>query len=340
MQSILNYTIIDTMYINNSGGEKLLNYLLLKISCISNNNKNFILIIDERFDSIYLKHFNKIFIVKSGEFSRFRIYNLIFKKYNITKIFTFNNLPPPINTKPSIIVNIYFHNLFLIYKSKFFSRSHLKFMYIKFLNKKHYNWIVQTNLTKKLLQKRLYNSIDIIPFFNDKHEVTNKKKFDFIYVAAALSQKNHHNLLQAWNKLSEKGIYPSLVLTIDDIERKHKQLSNLIILINSKGGNIINIGHVKSEILNNYYKNTYCLIYPSLFESFGLPLLEATNFNMSVVGSDLEYLNEIIDTKYHFNPDDFNSIANTVIKVYYNLKQLSITKPKITNNITKLIYKL
>jgi glycosyltransferase involved in cell wall biosynthesis len=334
------YTLIDAMYINTSGGKKLLDYLLYTISENLNYNK-YILIIDERYKSIYLDKYNHVFIIKPGELSRIRIYFLILKKFNITKIFTFNNLPPPFKIQNHIEVNIYFHNLFLIYTTNIYGiLYYLKFIYIKLLNRNHYNWIVQTEFTKKILNPRIKNCIEVIPFYDDTPEKIKYKIFDFIYVADVVIQKNHQNLLEAWNLLADKGIFPSLILTINDVGKQNKFLIKQIKLINSKGGNIINIGFVNYEILKLFYKQTYCLIYPSYFESFGLPLLEAINFNMTIVGSDLEYLNDLIFTEYLFDPFDFNSIANCVLSVYNKQNELTITRPKITNNIFKLLNKI
>lgn len=332
------YTLVDSLYINNSGGQILLEYLL-KTICNSHSDKKIILLLDKRFNSIYLRKFSNTYFVSPSEYNRYIKYKYLLNKYYITKIFTFNNLPPPFKISPKIIVNIYFHNLNFVQDFKFKNiLNYFKFSYIRILNKSSYHWIVQTNFTKNILKQKICNSIQVIPFFNNsKIREQFLKKYDFIYVASAAKQKNHKKLLLAWNALSSKNLFPSLILTIDINCKNNENLIQLINSINLKGGNIINLGVVNHDIIHKYYLESRCLIFPSLFESFGLPLLEAVNYNLPIIGSDLEYLNEVIDTKYVFNPFFVDSIVNLISKILENIDNLNSAKLRIDNKIHQLI---
>ena len=56
------------------------------------------------------------------------------------------------------------------------------------------------------------------------------------------------------------------------------------------------------------------IIYPSLGESFGLPLLEARLLNKPVIAADLSYVYDVIPPMEVFNPHSARSIAESVIR--------------------------
>lgn len=50
--------------------------------------------------------------------------------------------------------------------------------------------------------------------------------------------------------------------------------------------------------LNYYYNKAYCLLYPSLYEGFGIPVVEAQRTGCPVIASDSSSIPEIIGNKY------------------------------------------
>ena len=56
---------------------------------------------------------------------------------------------------------------------------------------------------------------------------------------------------------------------------------------------IIFTGHVSDEELISYYQNAFCLALPSLYEGFGIPVLEAMSYNCPVIASFSSSLPEI-----------------------------------------------
>ena len=67
----------------------------------------------------------------------------------------------------------------------------------------------------------------------------------------------------------------------------------------------------RDEIIN-LYKYSTALIYPSFFESYGLPLVEAVQFNLPVIASELDYVRDILDPEFTFNPNSPKSISRSV----------------------------
>ena len=68
-----------------------------------------------------------------------------------------------------------------------------------------------------------------------------------------------------------------------------------------------------TDILS-FYQESSCLIWPSLTESLGIPILDAINAQIDVIASDLEYINDLLDLpkENKFNPHDPSSIAQTI----------------------------
>jgi glycosyltransferase involved in cell wall biosynthesis len=70
------------------------------------------------------------------------------------------------------------------------------------------------------------------------------------------------------------------------------------------------------KLLATYYKHAIGLIYPSLYEGFGLPPLEAMSMGCPVITSTLSSIPEVVgDAAATFEPTDVNSIRAAVTRV-------------------------
>ena len=73
------------------------------------------------------------------------------------------------------------------------------------------------------------------------------------------------------------------------------------------------------KILNACYSNARLLVYPSLYEGFGMPILEAFENNCPVVCSDSSSLPEVADdAALYFNPKDEQSMYDSISKICYS----------------------
>ncbi len=77
--------------------------------------------------------------------------------------------------------------------------------------------------------------------------------------------------------------------------------------------------NVSDEELGLLYKNALLFVYPSLYEGFGLPLLEAFYYNCPVVASNTSCFKEVGgDAVVYFDPLDINDIKNAILAVLEN----------------------
>lgn len=93
--------------------------------------------------------------------------------------------------------------------------------------------------------------------------------------------------------------------------------------------NIINIGFVSDSELGSLYHFAQCFVYPSLYEGFGIPILEAFSHDCPVCASEASCFPEVGgDAIAYFNPKDKNSISSVISKVISDkdLKETLVSK--------------
>ena len=99
-------------------------------------------------------------------------------------------------------------------------------------------------------------------------------------------------------------------------------------LINNKFNHIIYAGFVPTEDLNGIYKLATVYCQPSLYEGFGLPLLEAMTAGCLIVSSNTSSLPEIYHHEtLNFDPtslDEFERVLEKALSLQSKEKDLQI----------------
>lgn len=137
-----------------------------------------------------------------------------------------------------------------------------------------------------------------------------EQEFDFLYVASGEVHKNHAALIDAWGVLADEGVFPSLALTLSP--ETAASLCYRIEQAAASGLRIHNLGVLPHDRLLAMYRASGALIYPSSFESFGLPLIEARQAGLPVLAPELDYVRDVIDPDETFDPRSPISIARAV----------------------------
>lgn len=133
---------------------------------------------------------------------------------------------------------------------------------------------------------------------------------DFIYVSDGLPHKNHDRLLQAWELLAQDGLRPTLALTLGP--RDQALAARVEALVARCGVRIENVGHVSHDRVLQMYAQSRALIFPSLGESFGLPLIEAGDAELPILAPELDYVRDVCCPVQTFDPTSPVSIARAV----------------------------
>lgn len=144
----------------------------------------------------------------------------------------------------------------------------------------------------------------------------------FLSVGTIEPRKNYETLLRAYKeyllnsqehkKLCIAGGYGWLE---DNFQRKIEALG--------LEEEVVVTGYVKEIELANLYRHCYAFIYPTWYEGFGLPVLEAMNFNKPVIASNVSSIPEIIGSNDTLiEPSNFFDFSRKMLqlendKTYY-----------------------
>lgn len=309
--------LVDALYLNSPGGLTLLKYLHHKLE---QSEIISFLLLDKRVENDPFFGFlpENVFL-ESTLRNRKQFY--LQHENDFSMVLCFSNIPPPVVL--SVPVFTFFQNVLLLQDCNYLSitsrfLSFLKRQLIIYYRNNSDTWIVQTAFMKQLLVRKLRiqdKNIDIIPFFclPDQIEpvISSKIANSFIYPSTGLRHKNHFVLLKAWELLYEEGYSFELHLTIPETDTS---LLKLISSLNSNGLKIINHGIIAHNELIHLYQLSEYLVYPSLNESFGLPLMEAIQQNCKVIAADLPYSKETIKPTALFNPHQPSSLKIAILE--------------------------
>jgi glycosyltransferase involved in cell wall biosynthesis len=252
-------------------------------------------------------------------------------------ILCFGNLPPLFRIKGRGIV--FLQNRYLVegrVLEGFLLRVKLRLMierlWLRLFNAHAETFIVQTKSMQQAATQALRRIVDVVALFPDSSGYQRRRiekdrgrtaVYDFLYAATGEPHKNHLNLLEAWKLLASEGLYPSLRLTVS--ESDYPGLSRIV--EQAKADHKLNIHNVPATShsdMQRLYDRSQALVYPSMVESFGLPLLEARQAGLSIIAAELDYVRDLVDPEESFDPQSPQSIARA-IKRFLQIPETPLT---------------
>lgn len=155
----------------------------------------------------------------------------------------------------------------------------------------------------------------------DKKEIERVKKrykveAPYILSLATLEpRKNISFLIDAFIKLIKEK--PSLDLKLVLCGAKGWGYNEIFEKIKEYEDRVIITGFVKDEDLAAIYSGALAFVYPSLYEGFGLPPLEAMKCETPVIVSDRSSLPEVVGKGgLYVDPTDIDDMANQIYRVF------------------------
>ena len=149
-----------------------------------------------------------------------------------------------------------------------------------------------------------------------------------LYVGSSRGHKNLSRLVLAIQQCANSLPNNFGLVIVGNQEMFTPQLLQMIQDINSARKVIQITGWVNDNDLTHCFRHAKALIFPSLCEGFGIPILEAYFYKIPLLLSNRSSLPEVAgDAAIYFDPTNINEIANT------------ITQFAKTNNYTELIKK-
>ena len=143
----------------------------------------------------------------------------------------------------------------------------------------------------------------------------------FIYVGGFYGRKNVIRMVQAFRSFLREHPHFSLVLTGDNQSNEYirGQFARFTKEIAGIEQRVQFAGFVSRMELDQLIANSAALIYPSIYEGFGLPIIEAMNLGVPALGADNTVLPEIgKDSVVYFDPFDVCSIERVMSVIVHD----------------------
>lgn len=183
--------------------------------------------------------------------------------------------------------------------------------------------IERTNISLEKITV-IYHGVNHDVFYPRPFE-TPKQKY-LLAVGSIEPRKNLKNLLNAYAKL-DKNIKDEYNLTlVGALGWNNSEIMDLILSLKEW---VHYSGYVSDEALAHLYSQASLFIYPSLYEGFGIPPLEAMACGVPVVASKASSLPEVCgNAAYYIDPLNVDSIAEGIVTILNdeNLKNELIKK--------------
>ncbi len=272
----------------------------------------------------------KIFLCKiRNKFLRRFLYNIWLNSIFLLKLFI-------LNKKITVIFTNYAIPIFKLKNVQYISVIHDLCMF-KFAQ--HENFIVNT-FEKNNVKNAVKNSDKIITVSNTiKNELIeffqiNSKKIFVVHNALARSFINNNSNSNALEKYDiktkkyilsvatlnkRKNIY-ELIKAYEGIADKYPDLKLVLVggmgnenrKILTKHPNVIFTGYIPDEDIHSLYENALLYVFPSLYEGFGTPILEAQYSRCPILCSDIPVFREIAGEGALFCDISINDFAKNL----------------------------
>ncbi|MBT4849834.1 glycosyltransferase family 4 protein [Candidatus Parcubacteria bacterium] len=134
----------------------------------------------------------------------------------------------------------------------------------------------------------------------------------FLYIGRLETKKNVANLIKAYKKTNRK--WPLVLggrpgnFGYDEIERlaNDPEIKDDIIIL----------GYVSQANYPRLMASARAFVFPSKFEGFGIPLIEAMACKVPILASDIPVFREVaVDSALYFDPDNIDDIAQKMDKI-------------------------
>ncbi|HEX7859907.1 MAG TPA: glycosyltransferase family 1 protein [Verrucomicrobiae bacterium] len=138
----------------------------------------------------------------------------------------------------------------------------------------------------------------------------------FLYVARLEHPgKNHRRLIEAFERFKEQT-QSDWILAFGGSDWHGAELIHARIAESAYGSDIRTLGFISNDDLPQLYSAAEAFVYPSLYEGFGLPPLEAMACGCPVISSERGSLGEVVgDAAWIVEPEDVEDICDALIKL-------------------------
>lgn len=160
----------------------------------------------------------------------------------------------------------------------------------------------------------VYHGFTSIPVDNTRTYIIKKKPF-ILFVGRRSGYKNFLNFIKSYS-------FSSLLVKNFDIYVFGDKIFNkneLKLLHELRVEKNVQFFSGDDALLANLYSNASLFVYPSLYEGFGMPLLEAVSYGCPVLCSNTSCFEEVLGTAaIYFNPNDLDEMKGLMEFILLN----------------------
>ena len=149
-------------------------------------------------------------------------------------------------------------------------------------------------------------------------------RLPFLLVVGSIEpRKNLSRLFNAWENVHLQ--FPDLELVVIGVQARSARNSTMTSIPDS----VHLLGYVQDAELPSIYSAALALVFPSLYEGFGLPILEAMACGTPVIASNSTSIPEVVgEAGLLFNPFDIDAITATIEKFVQDSELQEILREK------------
>ncbi|HRP88718.1 MAG TPA: glycosyltransferase family 1 protein [Edaphocola sp.] len=311
----------------------------LKRMTVNHPEHQFFFFFDRPYDESFVFAKNVIPVVLSPQARHPVLYYIWFewsiskalKKYNIDVFLSPDNFSSLKTKVPTCLV---IHDLAFVHYPQFVKKIDGLY-YNRFMPKfaqKAKRIVAVSEYTKQDIMQQYHVAVDKIDVvynganslyvpldFEAKEEI--QKKYSegqqyFLFTSALHPRKNVINLLKAFVKFKRRLKSPMKMVIVGRLAWLSKEIQEAKDKMPYKE-DVIWLGYVDVHELAKITAAAYAMVYPSLFEGFGIPILEALKCNVPVIASNTSSMPEVVgDAGLLVDPNDVDDIANAMMKMY------------------------
>jgi len=159
--------------------------------------------------------------------------------------------------------------------------------------------------------------------FSEKEITEFKEQFglgdrNILFVGSFEKKKNIETLIKAFHRLKNNQDHDVKLVLIGGKGSASKSIDALIKQLDVNI-DIIRPGYVFANDLLKFYKAAEVLVFPSFYEGFGIPCLEAMARGVPLVTSNIPIFKEIVgDRGIYFQPDSVDDLVKKILSVLNN----------------------
>ncbi|MEZ9512691.1 glycosyltransferase family 4 protein [Vibrio breoganii] len=172
----------------------------------------------------------------------------------------------------------------------------------------------------------IYNAIEE-NVENEKSHLKDNNIFTVGFLSRLDTQKDPLTLLKAVKCIKDKGKYKNKIKFIfgGDGELKDECISYVNEFELEEY--VTFIGWVSSDTKSSFYQSIDVFCLPSIYEAFGLVLLEAAQFSKTIIASNVEGIPEVVtdgETGLLFDAKNYELLASKILLLYNDPKLLTV----------------